>query len=113
VGAHGDLLKKLAVLEAAEHGVETAKPPHSATMVVGTSELFLQLGGLIDLQQERDRLEKQKRDVTEHVKKIEKQLHNPDFLANAPAEVVQRQIDRAEELRGRLRKVIQNLAELD
>jgi len=113
VGRHVGFLKRMARLEDVEHGPEIAKPPRSATSVVGTTELFLRLEGLVDAQQERERLLRQKQDVTDHIAKIEAQLHNPDFLANAPHEVVQRQMDRAQELRERLQKVVQNLAELD
>jgi valyl-tRNA synthetase len=81
------------------YGVEITKPPHSVTAVVGTTELFFPLEGLLDVEQEKQRLETQRRDVSNHIKKIEAQLHNPDFLANAPQEVVQRHMDRAEELR--------------
>ena len=113
VGGHVDLLRRMAVLEQIEHGVEISKPPHSTTSVVGTTEVFLQLEGLIDLDEERRRLEKQRQEVSDRIKKIDAQLHNPDFLANAPEQVVQKRMDRAAQLREELQKVIQNLAELD
>jgi len=113
VGEHVDLLQMMAVLEQVDHGVDIGKPPHAATSVVGTTEVFMPLEGLIDLAKEKSRLEKQKQDVGERIEKIEKQLRNHDFLANAPEDVVQKRMDRAQELREQLQKVIQNLAELD
>ena len=112
VGARADFLKKLAALESLEHSVDIAKPQHAATALVGATEVFMQLEGLIDLDKEKERLVKQKKDLMDHIAKIEKQLDNPDFLAHAPEEVVQRQMDRAKELREKLQKLIQNLAEL-
>ena len=108
-----DFLETMGLFEQISHGVNAEKPPQSATSVVETTEVFFELKGLIDLDEERERLLEQKEDVTDHISKIEKQLHNPDFLANAPEEVVQRQMDRAEELREKLNKVTQNLAELE
>jgi valyl-tRNA synthetase len=113
VAEHAELLKMMAVLERVDHGVEVGKPPHAATSVVGTTEVFVPLEGLIDLDKERARLDRQRQEVGERIAKIEKQLHNHDFLANAPEEVVQKRMDRAQELREQLQKVIQNLAELD
>ena len=110
---HAEFLVKMALLDEVRHGVEIAKPPHSATSVVGTTEVFFRLEGLIDIAGEKERLAREKQDATEHIAKIEKQLHNPDFLANAPEHVVQRQKERAEELRQKLEKIIQNLAELE
>ena len=49
--------------------------------------------------------------MLDHIEKIELQLDNPDFLANAPEEVVRRQKERSRQLRDKLEKVIQNLAD--
>ncbi|MFW6457399.1 MAG: class I tRNA ligase family protein, partial [Planctomycetota bacterium] len=113
VEKRSDFLRTMGLFEKIEHGVDAEKPPQSATSVVETTEVFFELRGLIDIEEEKGRLEDQKEDVKDHIAKIEEQLHNPDFLANAPDEVVQRQKNRAEELREKLQKVIHNLAELE
>ena len=122
---HADFLTKMALVEGLQHGVGIAKPPRSATSVVGTTELFLlerglppkvvrpMLAGLIGMKAEKERLMLAREDTTEHIAKIEKQLHNPEFLAHAPDNIVQRQKERAVELREKLQKIIQNLAELE
>jgi valyl-tRNA synthetase len=110
---HGDLLRKIAVLEQLDHGIGQGKPVHAATTVVGSTQVFVRLEGLIDLDEERARLEKQRLDVTDHLGKVEQQLQNPDFVANAPEDVVRRQMDRANELRERLEKIMQNMADLE
>jgi valyl-tRNA synthetase len=113
VDKHKKFLKNIGLFEKITSGTDVEKPPHSATTVVETTEIFVSLEGLIEVEEEKKRLEEQKADVNDHIAKIEKQLHNPDFLANAPDEVVQRQMDRAEELREKLQKIVQNLAELE
>jgi valyl-tRNA synthetase len=110
---HPDFVSSIAALEDLHYAVGAPKPRHSAATVFGTTEVFIQLEGLIDLDEERARLQRQQRDVTDHIGKIEKKLKDPKFIANAPEDVVRRQLDRASELRERLGKIMQNLAELE
>ena len=110
---HGDLLRKIATIDDLQHGIALEKPGHCVATVMETTQIFVQLQGLIDLAEERARLEKQHRDVTEHIGKIEDKLKNRAFVANAPEEVVRRQMERAAELRERLERVRQNLADLE
>jgi len=72
-----------------------AKPPRCLTTVVGTIELFVQLEGLIDIEGERARLEKQRAEVERFIRGVESALHNEAFRANAPEQVVQQGKDRA------------------
>lgn len=113
IEAHKDFLMQMAVLERMEHGVQAPKPPRCATTVVGTMELFLQLEGLIDIEAERQRLQKQRAEVEDHIESIEAVLTDAGFLANAPDEVVRQRRERGEELRAQLTKIIQNLADLE
>ncbi len=113
VSAHEQFLLDMAVLSGLEHGVEIAKPPRCATAVVGTTEVFLKLEGLVDIDEERARLSKQRQDLAKQIESADKILHNPDFLARAPQEVVVQKRERAAELRAQLTKVIQNLADLE
>jgi len=112
VARHQDFLCQMAVIEKLEHGRHATKPDHCATTVVGTVELFLLLEGLVNMEDERARLEKQKADVEDHIAKVETVLHDPKFRANAPQHVVQQKADRSAQLRARLTKIIQNLADL-
>ena len=59
--------------------------------LVGKVEVFVELEGIIDIQQERSRLQKQKAETQKYIEAVEKKLHNPDFLANAPDRVVREQ----------------------
>ena len=113
IETHQDFLRQMALLDGLEHGVRVAKPPHCATSVVGTIELFVKLEGLIDIEDERRRLDKQKAGVERRIEAAEAALHNADFLAKAPDEVVAQKREAAEGLREQLAKIIQNLADLD
>ena len=64
------------------------------------------LEGLIDFEQERQRLTKEKDKLTTEAAKLEAQLANPQFAERAPAEKV-------EEVRGRIADIAQRNAQLD
>jgi len=113
IGDHERFLREMAVLDDLEHGVEPAKPHHCATAVVGTIEVFLKLEGLVDIEEERARLQKQQQDLEKQIGAADAVLHNPAFLAKAPQEVVTQKRERAAHLRAQLTKVIQNLADLE
>ena len=113
IAARLPFLREMAVLEGVEHGVFAPKPHRCLTTVVGTIELFVQLEGLVDIEGERARLEKQRAEVERLIAGVESALHNEAFRANAPEAVVQQRLDRAEELRAQLTKIIQNLADLE
>jgi len=113
IGAHEDFLRQMAILEDIEHGVRAAKPPRCATTVVGTIEIFMPLEGLLDIEDERRRLRKRRKGLEEQIRSVDKILHNPDFLARAPEDVVQQKMDRGQALRAQLKVIIQNLADLE
>jgi valyl-tRNA synthetase len=113
IAAHRGFLEQMAVLKSVEHGVNPPKPPQCVTVVVGTIEVFLKLQGLIDIDAERARLEKHLEDVKQRIHGIEKTLHNPKFLENAPHQVVEQKKDAAEQLRAQMAKIVQNLADLN
>ncbi|USG64142.1 valine--tRNA ligase [Brevibacillus ruminantium] len=63
-------------------------PDKAMSAVVSGAELFLPLAGLIDLEQEVKRLEKELATLHSEVERIEKKLNNPGFMAKAPEKVV-------------------------
>ncbi len=94
-------------------GDEIKKPPLSASAVVPCGEIYIPLEGLIDLESEKSRLEKELEKQKQFLEKIKKKLANRDFMSRAPAEVIdgekvkQRQ---AEDSIGRLNKNLESLS---
>jgi valyl-tRNA synthetase len=86
-------LRTLARLESLDFGVGVARPPQAATQVAGEVEILLPLAGLIDLDEERKRLQKEIGKVEKDVTLFSKKLSNEDFVAKAPPAVLQK--DRA------------------
>jgi valyl-tRNA synthetase len=66
------------------------KPPQAAMAVVSDFEMYVPLGGLIDFDKERVRLEKERAGLEQDLSRLETKLGNPDFLARAPKEEVEK-----------------------
>ncbi len=64
------------------------KPSSAATAVVNESTIYMPLEGVIDLEKEKDRLQKQLKKVNVQVERTKKQLDNENFITRAPIEVV-------------------------
>ena len=63
------------------------KPEDAAALVIGPVEIYLPLAGMVDLEQERARLEKELADANSHITRLEKLLAS-DFSKKAPEAVV-------------------------
>ena len=81
-------------------------PKASAWAVLaGGAEVAIPLEGLIDFDQERQRLQKEKEKLQSEADKLENQLRNENFVSRAPAEKVN-------ELRTRIADIAQRTAQL-
>jgi valyl-tRNA synthetase len=74
-------------------------------ILMGGAEVAVPLAGLIDFDQERQRLSKEKEKLAAEATKLEAQLANPQFAERAPAEKV-------EEVRARIADIAQRTAQL-
>ena len=96
-GARTDLLTEqskvlasLAGLSEAELSIAPSladKPRDSVALVVGPVEIYLPLAGLVDLAEEKTRLEKELKEAESHIQRLEKLLAG-DFANKAPAHLV-------------------------
>ncbi|HKO61075.1 MAG TPA: valine--tRNA ligase [Pyrinomonadaceae bacterium] len=88
-------------------------PRASARAVLaGGAELAVPLEGLIDFEQERQRLRKEREKLESESAKVQAQLSNPQFVERAPAEKVTELRARIEDIAqrvGQLEQTIQNL----
>ena len=69
------------------------KPENSLALVAGPVEIYIPLSGVLDLQEQRTRLEKELADVQVQIDRLEKLLGS-DFANKAPAQVVQKERER-------------------
>jgi valyl-tRNA synthetase len=69
------------------------KPKDTVALVVSSVEVYLPLAGMIDLAEERTRLEKELKEAQSHIERLEKLLSG-DFSSKAPAALVQKERDK-------------------
>jgi len=84
-------------------------PDGSIQIVLDEATLILPLAGVIDLDQERGRLEKEITKALAEIGKLEKKLGNAGFLAKAPEDVVEenrRRLAEAEAQKSKLEEAL-------
>ena len=106
------IFRKLQSISSFTVKTEIEKPEASASAVVSGNELFIPLKGFVDLDKERERIQKEIDRLEGFLKSIEGKLNNDGFVNNAPDEVVQRERDKKEDTETNLEKLRTNLEEL-
>lgn len=91
---------------------EITAPKQTMTAVVTGAEIFVPLAGLIDLDQEIDRLQKEEKKLLFEVERVQKKLSNPHFVEKAPAHIVEEERKKEQDYLEKLKKVQQRLANL-
>ncbi len=90
-----DYIKALARVGELAFGYGVDRPEKAATQVAGDIEVLLPLAGLIDLEEEEKRLQKEIAKAEKDTAFFRKKLSNEKFLANAPPAVLEK--DRAKQ----------------
>ncbi|MDE7221190.1 MAG: valine--tRNA ligase [Oscillospiraceae bacterium] len=93
--------------------VDIAEAPAAKGMVevvTHAARAFMPLAELVDIQQELERIAKEKAKAEGHLKGIEAKLNNEAFTSKAPAHIVQNQRDQAEKLRALIAQLEQSAA---
>ena len=69
------------------------KQKDAMALVIGSVEIYIPLAGMVDLAEEKFRLEKELKETESHIERLEKLLSS-DFANKAPAPVVQKERDK-------------------
>ena len=93
-------------------GTSIKKPPLSASSVIPQGEIYIPLTDLIDLDSEKQRLEKELANQTKYLDRIKKKLSNFDFLERAPADVIQVEKDKQKQVEDSIERLNKNLESL-
>jgi len=93
-------LSKLASLESITWLDDPAEAPLCATALAGDLEILVPMAGLIDVDAELARLDREIDKISIEVKKLSGKLSNAKFVDNAPAEVVTKERQKLEEFEG-------------
>ena len=109
--ANQDFLSRLANLESIT--LLEGEAPAAATALVGKMEILIPLEGLIDKDAELARLDKEITKLEKVIKQSSGKLSNENYVAKAPAEVVQKERDKLAELEQALSQLKQQRQSLD
>jgi valyl-tRNA synthetase len=113
--SHANLIHRVGRVESVTVLGDHEEPPASATALLGETRLLVPMKGVIDVDAERARLEKQKHKVESDLAKTRGKLGNDKFVNNAPADVVIQERQRATEfgkMIAQLDEQLEKLAEL-
>lgn len=112
IGRHAGIIRRMASVDRISFVDGDSRPAASAVAVIGSTELFVPLSGLIDLEKERGKLEKESTRVRGLLEGAEKKLSNESFTGRAPAEVIEKERLKLENYRETLARLEKNLAQL-
>jgi len=90
-----------------------AVPKGALQVVVDEATFAMPVADIVDLEQERKRLDKELAKAADEIRRFDQKLANPNFLDRAPAEVVEEQRNRraeAEAMRARLEAALARIA---
>lgn len=85
------------------------KPKNGAGIVVGDIEAFVDLSGIIDIEKEKARLQKEIDTLTPYLSSLQDKLTNEAFLQHAPTEVVDKERKKLVDAEERIKKIITQL----
>ena len=105
-------IMRLSRVSSISTGTDIKKPKKSATAVVDGMEIFIPLEGLIDINSESQRLEKQIDDMRGRLENVNRKLDNENFVSRAPKEVIDNEKDKRDRYRTKLDKLNENLKSL-
>jgi valyl-tRNA synthetase len=107
---HGRFLTRLARLGEISVLADGAEAPPAAAALLGYMRILVPLAGVIDATAEIARLGKQRDKLAAELDRCARKLENENFINNAPAAVVDKERLRAEEFKGSMEKLDEQLA---
>ena len=118
VSTYGDLFKsgeQFFIRLASASGVEVVGSHNGegcVRIVTGESEIFIPLADMVDLDAERERLQKELAAAENEIARAEGKLANADFVARAPEKVVGAEKEKLEKYRSVAEKLRESIASL-
>jgi valyl-tRNA synthetase len=107
-----DLIQKLQKIKSIQIDSSIEKPSQCASVLVQGIELFIPLAEHIDLDKEREKLEKEIQRLEGFLKSISGKLSNEKFVNFAPADVVEKERKKQDDAKASIEKLKASLAEM-
>ena len=106
------IIRKLAKVDGIKTGVNIEKPPSTMIAVVQDIQILVPLEGLIDIESEKLKLNKQKEKLENELKIIQAKLKNEKFVNNAKPEVIEKEKEKEREVGTKLSTINKVLSDL-
>ncbi len=100
---HGDLIRRLARLKTIGFAAES--PKGSVQIVIGEATAALPLAGVVDIAAERQRLEREVEKAKAEIAKVDTRMANAEFVAKAPAAVIEENHQRKADFSSQIEKL--------
>ena len=110
---HASLLQRVGRVESVTLLGDGEEPPAAATALLDQLRLLVPMKGIIDVDAERKRLGKQLEKLRTDLDRARAKLDNPNFVNNAPANVVTQEKQRAAEFERQAAQLSEQLEKLD
>lgn len=94
------------------YGEDVEAPSDAVTSVITGAEIYLPLAGLINIEDEIARLEKEAEKLQQEVDRVEKKLSNEKFVAKAPEAVVEAERAKGADYQAQREAVLERIATL-
>lgn len=102
-------IKFLARIENVQIGDKLKRPQQSAMAVVSGIEIFIPLSGLIDLEKEKQRLNKEISNTEIELQRCQQKMNNSDFVKRAPEKEIEKIKERLKEAESKKERLKDNL----
>jgi valyl-tRNA synthetase len=93
------------------HSEIKVKPQNQISLVAGTIEIYIPLSGMVDLKEEKQRLEKSLAENNSHIERLSKLLNSP-FGQNAPEAVVSKEKEKLANYQTAANKIQKQISEI-
>jgi valyl-tRNA synthetase len=104
------LLAKVDSMEVVEKGANITE---AATGIAENTEIFVPLEGLIDVEKEKERIQKEIQRLENMLVGLNQKLNNHEFVKKAPAQIVEKEKIKQRDFREKVEKLKENLKALD
>lgn len=107
------IFRKLQSLESIDISETIEKPKACSSAIVNGHELYVPLAGLIDVDKERERIQKEIDRIEGWLKGVNGKLNNQNFVDNAPEAVVENERNKKRDGEANLAKLREQLKDFD
>jgi valyl-tRNA synthetase len=107
--------KNLAMVEKLANAriqINVQKPETAVSVMVGTSQAFIQVNNQVDLESEKKRIEEEISYLQGFMKSVDAKLLNEKFVANAKPEIVEKERQKKADAQSKIEQLQQQLSSL-